>query len=98
MGKLLVLAVLAAIASIAICFVRPFIFPEPPQPPQLDPNEWWGPMDLKGKVNASIKPFKVKFTDDVGITYLFLYKFHNTITKEIKLNAILYSPIKEMRK
>ncbi|CAH2098058.1 unnamed protein product [Euphydryas editha] len=63
MGKLVILAVLAAIAGIATWFALPFIFPE--APPQLDPNEWWGPNDLKGKVDDSIKPFQVKFSDEM---------------------------------
>ncbi|CAH2098059.1 unnamed protein product [Euphydryas editha] len=63
MGKLAVLIVLVAAIGIATWFSLPSFFPEPP--PQLDSNEWWGPNDLKGKVDASIKPFQVKFTDEM---------------------------------
>ncbi|XP_063834326.1 juvenile hormone epoxide hydrolase-like [Ostrinia nubilalis] len=33
------------------------------QPPQMDPEEWWGPKDTKGRVDKTIKPFKVKFEE-----------------------------------
>ncbi|XP_013165349.1 PREDICTED: juvenile hormone epoxide hydrolase-like [Papilio xuthus] len=35
------------------------------QPPKLDPEEWWGPKELKGKQDTSIRPFQVKFTDEM---------------------------------
>ncbi|XP_013138406.1 PREDICTED: juvenile hormone epoxide hydrolase-like [Papilio polytes] len=35
------------------------------QPPRLDPEEWWGPKELKGKQDTSIRPYQVKFTDEM---------------------------------
>ncbi|XP_049881303.1 juvenile hormone epoxide hydrolase-like [Pectinophora gossypiella] len=35
----------------------------PPKPPHINPDEWWGPNQLKGKADASIKPFQVKFDE-----------------------------------
>lgn len=63
MGKIAVFIVLVAIIGTATWFALPSILPA--SPPKLDPNEWWGPSDLKGKVDASIKPFEVKFTDEM---------------------------------
>ncbi|KPJ20527.1 Juvenile hormone epoxide hydrolase [Papilio machaon] len=35
------------------------------QVPKLDPEEWWGPKELKGKQDTSIRPFKVQFSDEM---------------------------------
>lgn len=42
------------------------------KPPQLDSNEWWGPTALKGAQDTSIRPFQIKFSDEVRI-YSFIY-------------------------
>ncbi|XP_013138400.1 PREDICTED: juvenile hormone epoxide hydrolase-like [Papilio polytes] len=33
--------------------------------PKLDTEQWWGPNELKEKHDTSIKPFEIKFTDDM---------------------------------
>ncbi|KPJ13212.1 Juvenile hormone epoxide hydrolase [Papilio machaon] len=38
---------------------------ESPKRLEIDQNEWWGPNELKGKEDTSIRPFKVQFTDEV---------------------------------
>lgn len=63
MGKLFVLTVLISILGVATWMAIPMLFPKPP--PQLDLNEWWGPQELKGKQDTSIKPFQVKFSEEV---------------------------------
>ncbi|XP_045762706.1 juvenile hormone epoxide hydrolase-like isoform X1 [Maniola jurtina] len=30
--------------------------------PQLDPDEWWGPAELQGDTNTTIRPFRIQFT------------------------------------
>ncbi|KAL0860664.1 hypothetical protein ABMA27_010009 [Loxostege sticticalis] len=34
-------------------------------PPKMDPEEWWGPKELKGRVDKTVKPFKVKFEESM---------------------------------
>ncbi|CAH0714810.1 unnamed protein product, partial [Brenthis ino] len=63
MGKLLGFTVLISILGVAAWMALPVLFPKPP--PQLDLNEWWGPQELKGKQDTSIKPFQVKFSDEM---------------------------------
>ncbi|CAH2098061.1 unnamed protein product [Euphydryas editha] len=63
MGKFLVFTVLITIIAAATWLALPLMLSE--SVPELDANEWWGPNDLKGKVDASIKPFQVKFTDEM---------------------------------
>ncbi|KAI8423871.1 hypothetical protein MSG28_012872 [Choristoneura fumiferana] len=49
-----------------LIYVVFFKKPKPePELPKLDVNEWWGPIDLKGKEDTSIRPFKVEFSDDM---------------------------------
>ncbi|XP_013165412.1 PREDICTED: juvenile hormone epoxide hydrolase-like [Papilio xuthus] len=38
---------------------------ESPKLPQFDTEEWWGPNELKGKQDTSIRPFQIKFTDEM---------------------------------
>lgn len=67
MGKL-VLAALVAILGVAVWLLP--LFSSGPLP-KMDPNAWWGPMELKGKVDSSIRPFKVKFSDEVHMKSCF---------------------------
>lgn len=39
-------------------------------PPKMDPEEWWGPKELKGRVDKTVKPFKVKFEESVRFLLL----------------------------
>ncbi|XP_052740876.1 juvenile hormone epoxide hydrolase-like [Bicyclus anynana] len=39
--------------------------PEVPEPPVLDPDEWWGPEDTRYTCNTTIRPFTVKFLPEV---------------------------------
>jgi hypothetical protein len=60
-----VLLLLAAVVGVGVWYV----LQSPDMPiPQLDQNEWWGPAELKGRVDTTIKPFKVKFEDEVSNT------------------------------
>ena len=62
MGKLIAIIILAII-GIATWVLVPSLFPG--APPQLDANEWWGPQELRGKQDVSIRPFQVKFPLEV---------------------------------
>nr|XP_034825845.1 juvenile hormone epoxide hydrolase-like [Maniola hyperantus] len=56
------------VVSLAVISVGIWLFlsaQTPGFPPQLDPNEWWGPMELRGKTDASIKPFQVRFGQEM---------------------------------
>ncbi|XP_026738425.1 juvenile hormone epoxide hydrolase-like isoform X2 [Trichoplusia ni] len=55
----LIKAILVGAVGVAIWFV--FKKPTPKPIPHFDPEEWWGPKDLKGKQDNSIRPFSVKF-------------------------------------
>lgn len=61
MAKLL--TILAAVVAVIIAWN--LLSPSPKQP-VLDPEEWWGPMEMKGKQDTSIRPFTIKFEDAVG--------------------------------
>ncbi|XP_026315905.1 juvenile hormone epoxide hydrolase-like [Hyposmocoma kahamanoa] len=39
----------------------------PPKPPNLSLDEWWGPNELKGKKDTSIRPFQIKFSEQMII-------------------------------
>ncbi|XP_023940549.2 juvenile hormone epoxide hydrolase-like [Bicyclus anynana] len=39
--------------------------PEVPEPPVLDPDEWWGPEDTRYTCNTTIRPFTVKFLPEM---------------------------------
>ncbi|KAJ2945017.1 hypothetical protein O0L34_g1913 [Tuta absoluta] len=36
-----------------------------PSPYTLNPNEWWGPAELQGQVDTSIRPDPIRFDDEV---------------------------------
>lgn len=54
-----------AVVAIAVAFWYIFNWLQPPKPPQLDPNAWWGPIELKGREDISIRPFEIKFEKKV---------------------------------
>ncbi|XP_013191898.2 juvenile hormone epoxide hydrolase [Amyelois transitella] len=60
MGRVLTVLAVAAIGA-GIWYV--FQCCDAPQVPKLDLDEWWGPKDLKGRTDASIRPFHVKFDE-----------------------------------
>ncbi|XP_023946624.2 juvenile hormone epoxide hydrolase [Bicyclus anynana] len=62
MAKLIFLAGLALVGAAAWFVLTSQV---PGSPPQLDPNEWWGPQDLKGKTDASIRSFEVRFSQEM---------------------------------
>ncbi|XP_053620263.1 juvenile hormone epoxide hydrolase-like isoform X2 [Plodia interpunctella] len=57
-----VLTVLAVVAiGVGIWYACPC--QDSPQAPKLDLEEWWGPNELKGKTDSSVRPFQIKFDD-----------------------------------
>ncbi|KAM3958034.1 juvenile hormone epoxide hydrolase-like [Aphomia sociella] len=54
------------------------------EPPQLNPNEWWGPNELKGKVDNSIRPFQVKFEESVVNDLKYRLKNHRPFTPPLE--------------
>ncbi|KAL0860489.1 hypothetical protein ABMA27_009867 [Loxostege sticticalis] len=61
-GKLfLVTAVLAGLASFYVYKV----LTTPPDLPELDLNQWWGPYPIDQQKDESIRPFKIEFSDVV---------------------------------
>ncbi|KAL0810890.1 hypothetical protein ABMA28_010193 [Loxostege sticticalis] len=61
-GKLfLVTAVLAGLASFYVYKV----LTTPPDLPELDLNQWWGPYPIDQQKDVSIRPFKIEFSDVV---------------------------------
>ncbi|XP_053620223.1 juvenile hormone epoxide hydrolase-like isoform X2 [Plodia interpunctella] len=55
--------VLTVLAVVAIGAGAWYVFQclEAPKAPKLNLEEWWGPNELKGKVDTSIRPFRVQF-------------------------------------
>ncbi|VVC95789.1 unnamed protein product [Leptidea sinapis] len=49
--------------SVIAWFVLKSLYPG--APPQLDQEEWWGPNDLKGKQDTTIRPFQIKFSEQM---------------------------------
>ncbi|XP_072946438.1 juvenile hormone epoxide hydrolase-like [Epargyreus clarus] len=62
MARLLLLAALSIIAFTPIYFL--YLRGSPPMP-EINLNEWWGPDQMKGRVDASIRPFQVKFSEEM---------------------------------
>ncbi|KAJ2945016.1 hypothetical protein O0L34_g1912 [Tuta absoluta] len=60
MGKLL-LGLLAVVVGAAIWWSCKCC--NPPKPPHFALDEWWGPKEIKGKTDASIRHFQVIFDD-----------------------------------
>ncbi|KPJ20832.1 Juvenile hormone epoxide hydrolase [Papilio machaon] len=60
MSKLL--TIVAAVVTVVIAWI---LLSPSPKPPVFDPEEWWGPMEMKGKQDTSIRPFTIKFDDAV---------------------------------
>lgn len=67
MARLLFLGSLALLVAGAWFFLSSQM---PRSPPKLDPNEWWGPKELKGKTDTSVKPFEVRFSQEVSASPL----------------------------
>ncbi|CAH0598395.1 unnamed protein product [Chrysodeixis includens] len=62
-----------------------------PKPiPQLDPEAWWGPTELKGKLDKSIRPFKVKFDEEMIKDLRYRLKNHRTFTPPLEGVAFQY--------
>lgn len=54
-------AVLAGLASFYVYKV----LTTPPDLPELDLNQWWGPYPIDQQKDESIRPFKIEFSDVV---------------------------------
>ncbi|CAD0205920.1 unnamed protein product [Chrysodeixis includens] len=62
-----------------------------PKPiPQLDPEAWWGPTELKGKLDKSIRPFKVKFDEEMIKDLRYRLKNHRPFTPPLEGVAFEY--------
>ncbi|XP_041971900.1 juvenile hormone epoxide hydrolase-like isoform X2 [Aricia agestis] len=73
----MLLAVAIVVISIAVWLWMKSSTSKPP--PKLDQNEWWGPNELKAKQDTSIRPFKVKFSEEMIKNLRFRLKNHRTI-------------------
>lgn len=62
MGFLVKVVLVAALGAAAWYY---FMGCCPKTIPKMDNNEWWGPKELVGKQDSAIKPFKVKFDEEV---------------------------------
>ncbi|XP_026315904.1 juvenile hormone epoxide hydrolase-like [Hyposmocoma kahamanoa] len=62
MAKLL-LGFLAAVVGVAVYMSCKCC--NPPKPPNLSLDEWWGPNELKGRQDTSIRPFQIKFSEEM---------------------------------
>lgn len=69
----LVKVVLAVVLGVAVWYY--FKGCCEPAVPKLDNEEWWGPKELKGKTDTTIRPFKVKFEEAVRESYFYCYSF-----------------------
>ena len=61
--KLVLLAVAAAIATIGNAVL--FLVPVPQEPPKLE-DKYWGPGKAPTKIDTTVRPFKVQFSDEVN--------------------------------
>ncbi|XP_063394557.1 juvenile hormone epoxide hydrolase-like [Cydia fagiglandana] len=62
MARVLFLVPLYALAAVGIYYM---FLKKPPPVPEVDLNAWWGPTELKGKQDTSIRPFKVTFSESM---------------------------------
>ncbi|CAK1547840.1 unnamed protein product [Leptosia nina] len=63
MTKFVVISLLVIVAAIGGWYASTILFPEPM--PTLDLEEWWGPKELRGKQEKSIRSFQVKFSAEM---------------------------------
>ncbi|XP_011558628.3 juvenile hormone epoxide hydrolase [Plutella xylostella] len=61
----------------------------PPSPPNLT-DEWWGPKQLIGKVDHTIRPFKVKFTEEMIKDLRSRLDNHRPLTPPLEGTALEY--------
>ncbi|KPI98606.1 Juvenile hormone epoxide hydrolase [Papilio xuthus] len=63
---------------------------ESPKRLEIDQNEWWGPNELKGKQDTSIRPFKVQFTEEMIKDLRNRLKNHRPFTPPLEGIAFQY--------
>ncbi|XP_038218132.1 juvenile hormone epoxide hydrolase-like [Zerene cesonia] len=63
MAKMLFITLMVLIISGIVWYAAKVFMPQ--SPPQLDLEEWWGPKELKGKQDRSIRPFQVNFSSEL---------------------------------
>ncbi|XP_013166010.1 PREDICTED: juvenile hormone epoxide hydrolase-like [Papilio xuthus] len=85
MSKLL--TIIAAVVAIVIAWS---LLSPSPKPPVFDPEEWWGPMELKGKQDTSIRPFTIKFDDAMIKDLKQRLKAHRPLTPPLEGIAFEY--------
>ncbi|XP_013138373.1 PREDICTED: juvenile hormone epoxide hydrolase-like [Papilio polytes] len=85
MAKLV--TILAAVVAVVIAWN--LLSPSPKQP-VLDPEEWWGPMEMKGKQDTSIRPFTIKFEDAMIKDLKQRLKSHRPLTPPLEGIAFEY--------
>lgn len=57
--------------------------PSPP-PPEMNPHEWWGPNEMKGKLDHSIRPFKIKFDEEVKMKIIHVNNRDENVKRNIE--------------
>ncbi|CAB3226255.1 unnamed protein product [Arctia plantaginis] len=65
MARLLFLISMVALVLKIAMVVYLLFLKSPPPIPELDQNEWWGPGSRPEKQDITVKPFKIKFDDEV---------------------------------
>ncbi|CAH0598392.1 unnamed protein product [Chrysodeixis includens] len=63
---------------------------KPPTIPHFDPEAWWGPNELKGKLDQSIRPFKVKFEESMIKDLKYRLKNHRPFNPPLEGVAFEY--------
>ncbi|XP_013165393.1 PREDICTED: juvenile hormone epoxide hydrolase-like [Papilio xuthus] len=63
---------------------------ESPKRLEIDQNEWWGPNELKGKQDTSIRPFKVQFIEEMIKDLRNRLKNHRPFTPPLEGIAFQY--------
>ncbi|XP_068624040.1 juvenile hormone epoxide hydrolase-like [Battus philenor] len=86
MSKLITIVLVAVLAVVAWRLLTPARTPL--QVP--DPQEWWGPVEMKGKQDKSVRPFKIKFDEAMIINLKQRLKKHRPFTPPLEGIAFQY--------
>ncbi|CAH2208268.1 jg20547, partial [Pararge aegeria aegeria] len=61
-----------------------------PPPTQLDPNEWWGPKELQGRTNETVRHFEIRFCDEMIHDLVSRLKRHRKLAPPLEGTAFYY--------